>query len=144
MADNPNPQQAPNWWSRNWKWFVPVAILTSLALVAGFVFAIMSVILGVLKSSDAYQYALSSARENPAITSALGTPIKDGFFPSGDINVSGPSGEAKLAIPISGPKGEGTIYLEARKSAGEWSYFVLVVQIEQTKQRINLLEIKKG
>ncbi len=144
MANNPNPPQEPNWWSRNWKWFVPVAILTFLAVVAGFVFAIMSVVLGVLKSSDAYQYALSRARENPAITSALGSPIKDGFFPSGNINVSGPSGEAKLAIPISGPKGEGTIYLEARKSAGEWSYSVLLVRIEQTKQRINLLQEKKG
>ena len=113
-----------------------------MALVAGFVFAIMSAILGVLKSSDAYQHALSRARENPAVVSALGAPIKEGYFTSGNISVSGASGEAKLAIPISGPKGEGTIYVEARKSAGEWTYSVLVVRIEQTKQQINLLQEK--
>ena len=144
MANNLNPPQEPNWWSRNWKWFVPVACLTAIALLAGFVFAIMSVVYGMMKSSDAYQHALSRARENPAVVSALGSPIKEGYFTTGNINVSGPSGDAKLAIPISGPKGEGTIYVEAQKSAGEWSYSVLVVRVEQTKQRINLLQEKKG
>ena len=144
MANSLNPPQEPSWWSRNWKWFVPVAVLASIAVMAGFVFAIMWVVFGMMKSSDAYQHALSRARENPAVVSALGSPIKEGYFTSGNINVSGPSGEARLAIPISGPKGEGTIYVVARKSAGEWTYSVLAVSVEQTKQRINLLQERKG
>jgi len=138
-----NQPQEPNWWSRNWKWFVPVASLAVIALFAGFVFAIMSFVFGMMKSSDAYQQALSRAKENPAVISALGSPIVAGYFVSGNINVSGPSGSAELAIPVSGPKGEGTIYLEARKSADVWSYSVLVVQVGQTKQRIDLLQGKQ-
>ena len=134
--------QEPDWWDRNWKWFVPVAVLSGIALLAGFVFAIVSLVFGVIKSSDAYQEALARARASPAVISALGSPIKEGFYVTGNINVSGPSGDAKLAIPVSGPKDEGTIYLEARKSADLWSYSVLVVQVGQTKQRIDLLREK--
>jgi hypothetical protein len=135
--------QEPNWWSRNWKWFVPVAVLSGVALLAGFVFAVVSLVFGVTKSSDAYQEALSRAKASPAVISALGSPIKEGFYVSGSINVSGPSGDAKLAIPVSGPKGEGTIYLEAKKSADVWSYSLLLVQVGQTKQRIDLLREKR-
>jgi hypothetical protein len=135
------PQES-NWWSRNWKWFVPVVGLTGLALIAGFVFAILSFVYGMMKSSDAYQQALSRAKENPAVISALGSPIAEGYFTTGNISVGDKSGNAELAIPISGPKGKGTIYVEARQSAGEWSYSVLAVQVGQTKQRINLLQEK--
>ncbi|MNC89987.1 Cytochrome oxidase complex assembly protein 1 [compost metagenome] len=98
----------------------------------------------MIKSSDAYQEALSRAKASPAVISALGSPVKEGFYVSGSINVSGPSGDAKLAIPVSGPKGEGTIYLEARKSADVWSYSVLVVRVTQTRQRIDLLREKRN
>ena len=138
--DEPVSQpEEQNWWDRNWKWFVPVAVLSALVAIAAFVFAILSFVYGMMKTSDAYLHALARARENPAVTSALGSPITEGYWTSGSINVSGPSGNADLAIPISGPKGEGTIFLSARKSAGEWTYSVLVVQVAQSKERINLL-----
>ena len=135
-----NQPRQPDWWSRNWKWFVPVVLLSAVVLVAGFVLAIMSFVSAMMKSSDAYKEALIKAKESPAVLYALGTPITEGYFTSGTIDVSGPSGNAELAIPIYGPRGEATIYVEARKSAGEWSYSALVVQIWATHQRINLLK----
>jgi hypothetical protein len=133
----------PSWWNRNWKWFVPVGCLSIIAVVAGFVALILAFVFGMMRSSDVYMQALDRARNNSAVVSTLGTPIEAGFFTSGSINTSGPSGNAELAIPISGPKGKGTIYLVARKSTGEWSYSQLLVQIEQTGRRIDLLDHKK-
>jgi hypothetical protein len=132
----------PSWWNRNWKWFVPVGCLSIIAVIAAFVALILWMVFSMMKSSDVYMQALDRTRNNPAVVSALGTPIEAGFFTSGSIDTSGPAGNAELAIPISGPKGKGTIYLVARKSAGAWTYSQLVVQIEPTSRRIDLLDDK--
>lgn len=127
------------WWSRNWKWFVPVGCLSSIFLFAAFIALTMSFVFGMMKSSDAYSQGLAKTKASPAVVEALGVPIKEGYFTSGSINERGSSGNAELAIPISGPKGSGTIYLEARKSAGGWSFSQLVVEIEKSNKRIDLL-----
>jgi len=119
-----------NWWSRNWKWFVPTGCLTLAALVALFVVCIVFFVFGIIKSSDAYKTALMRAKEDQRVVAALGTPISDGLVPSGKTNVNGPSGEADIAIPISGPKGKGTIYAVGTKSAGKWEFSKLAVQID--------------
>jgi len=77
---------------------------------------------------------------HPVVIEALGAPIKEGFFVSGNTNVNGAAGEANLAIPISGPKGKGTIYVKATKALGRWSYSDLVVEIQATRTRIDLLK----
>jgi hypothetical protein len=138
-----NQPQKQNWWRRNWKWVVPVGCFSCLVLMLGFVALIMSFVFGIMKSSDAYKQALVMAESNPAVVSALGKPIHDGFFTYGNINVSGSSGNADLEIPISGPKGKGRVYVEAKKSTGEWSFSKLIVQIDQSNERINLLNEKK-
>ena len=61
------------------------------------------------------------------------------MFLSGNINVNGPSGEAKIEIPIHGPKAKGTIYVEATKSAGKWNYSLMQVAVEGEDTRIDLL-----
>jgi len=50
-----NQPQGRNWWDRNWKWFVPVGCLGSLILFLGFIAAIMLLVFGMMKSSDAYK-----------------------------------------------------------------------------------------
>jgi hypothetical protein len=137
-----NQQQDKNWWGRNWKWFIPVVCLGSLVIFAGFIAGIMFLVFGMIKSSDVYKDAVARAQAYPSVREALGTPIEEGMFTTGNINVSGPSGQANLAIPISGPDGEGTIYAVATKSAGQWTFSTLIVEIKDTKQRINLLEEK--
>ena len=135
-----NQQQDKNWWGRNWKWFVPVGCLGALVLFAGFIVLIMCLVFGMMKSSDAYKDAVARARAHPSVQKTIGTPIEEGMFITGNINVSGPSGQANLSIPISGPNGKGRIYVVAAKSAGQWTFSTLVVEIKETKQRIDLLE----
>jgi hypothetical protein len=92
-----------------------------------------------MRSTDVYKDALAKTRQHPSVIEALGSPIKEGLVVSGNTNVNGASGEANLSIPISGPKGKGTIYVAANKSLGRWNYSGLVVEIAQTRQRIDLL-----
>ncbi len=135
-----NQQKEGSWWNRNWKWFVPVGCLGAIVLFIGFAAIIASFVFGLMKSSDAYKDAVAQAKANSSVVEALGTPIEEGILVSGNINVTGSSGHADLAIPISGPNGKGTIYVVATKSAGKWSFSTLVVEINETATRIDLLE----
>jgi hypothetical protein len=133
------PLEPPRgWWSRNWKWIVPSGCLGIILLIVGFVFAIIVLVFGAMKSSDVYKTALSAARNNAEVMEALGTPIDDAMLFTGKVSTEGPTGEASLAIPISGPKGKGTIYVEARKSAGRWNFNTLEVEVKETGNRIDL------
>jgi hypothetical protein len=93
-----------------------------------------------MKSSGAYAEAVAAARQNVEVRQAIGEPIEEGWFVTGNVQTSGPSGEASLAIPLSGPKGSGTLYVEARKRADRWRYTVLEFELKSTGQRILLHE----
>ena len=129
----------PNWWKRNWKWFVPTGCFTLMLLFLVFVGSILVIVFSAMKSTEVYKEALARAKADPAVIEALGSPIKDGLLMSGNTNVNGASGESNLAIPISGPKGKGTIYVSANKSLGQWNYSGLTVEVGQTHNRIDLL-----
>jgi hypothetical protein len=131
---------SPNWWSRNWKWFVPVGCLSLILIFCAFIAVVVGAASGMMKSSDAYKEGLARAQASTAVTEALGTPITPGWFTSGSVNVSGGSGDAHLEIPISGPKGKGKIYVEATKSAGDWSYSKLEVVIAASGEHLDLLD----
>ena len=133
------PAERPGWWSRNWKWFVPVGCLSMVVVIALFVAGIVLIVFGAMKSSDAYKTAVARAKANPEVVAALGTPIEEGMFVSGKTNVDGSSGEADLTIPISGPKGKAKIYAIATKRAGRWNYTTLEVEVDGRDERIDLL-----
>ena len=132
------PAPRPGWWSRNWKWFLPMGCLTFVALIVGCVALLVVVVFGAMKSSDVYKEAVSRAKSNAEVAEALGSPLKEGWFLSGKTSVDGASGEADIAIPISGPKGSGTIYAVAEKSAGKWVYTTLQLEVKGTDKRIEL------
>jgi hypothetical protein len=129
-----------SWWSRNWKWFVPVGCLSIVAIFAAVIALIVTLVFGAMKSSDVYKEAFSKASTNSEVISELGKPIEGGMFVSGSISVSGSSGEADLAIPISGPEKDATVFVVARKIAGVWTYQVMQVAVEGRARRIDLLD----
>ena len=138
-----NVPQRSTWWSRNWKWFVPSGCLTLLVLFAIAIAGLFSLVFGMLKSSGAYTQAIARAEQNPALIAALGEPIHEGRFFSGNIHtqdMSGnASGNASLAIPLSGPKGSGTLYVEASKKGDAWTFSQLNFENAQSHQRTDLL-----
>jgi hypothetical protein len=131
-----------NWWSRNWKWALPVGCLLPILVCGGgfaaFFFLVYGVVTGAIKSSDAYEEAMTRARANAEVRAALGEPIESGFWISGSINVDGSSGNVDVSIPISGPKGSGTLYVVGTKSAGRWQYSTMEVEIPGRASRVDV------
>jgi hypothetical protein len=129
-----------NWFSRNWKWFVPTLVMVVFVLPL----ALLGSIFAAMRNLDVAKESLLRAQSNPLLVQKLGTPIEEGWLVGGSFNTSTTSGDADLAVPIAGPKGKGEIYVTAHKSAGVWSYSVMEAAIEGSDQRINLLSDVTG
>ena len=132
------PVQESRSGGRSWiKWVVGgcgcLLVLGALAAVA-----IVVGVFGIVKRSDVYEEAVARAQDHPAATAALGEPIEAGWYVTGSVETSGPGGEASLSVPLEGPRGEGTLYVEATKRAGAWSYQQLELAVEDG-ERIDLL-----
>lgn len=132
------PPSATNWWQRNWKWFVPTVAIGGIALIAGGIALILSLVFGLMKNSEPYQTALARATTSVEVRAALGTPITTGFFVTGEINLNNDDGVAKLSIPISGPEGAATIDVQATKTSGRWNYSRLLVTLADGGRKVDL------
>ena len=119
---------------------MPLGCFSIATLFIVFVGSIALIVFSAMKSSDVCKDVLARAKTHPAVIEALGSPVTEGFLVSGNTNVNGASEEANLSVPLSGVKGKGTIYVTATKSLGRWNYSGLVLEIERTHQRIDLLQ----
>lgn len=129
-----------NWFERNWKWLIPSGCIGIIIIGALIAFIFIFMVFHFMKSSDVYKSALMEAKNNALVMEAIGSPIKDAFLISGSISTSGHSGNAEFSIPIYGPEGKAKIFVNASKYGGKWSFSYLVVEVEATGQKIDLLE----
>lgn len=85
----------------------------------------------LLKNNDPYRDSIAAAEANPAAAEALGSPVKPGFFLSGNIAINNGEGTVDFSIPVSGPNGKGTIKVVGTKASGatEWTYQTWELQI---------------
>jgi hypothetical protein len=127
------------WWQCNWKWAVPAGVVLCVLGIVGLFVGIFAIIVGVMRSTDVYQTAISEARGEPAVVAAIGLPIEEGLLFAGEIEVNGDWGNADIAIPIEGPTGRATIYAEATRSRGDWYYTTLVVEFDDGRQPVDLM-----
>ncbi|MCP4379001.1 MAG: hypothetical protein GY794_22845 [bacterium] len=126
---------------RSWivrRWYL---IVIGVIVLGG---GLMAIVVTTMKSSDAYCEALERARGSKALVEAIGTPMEDGFLPTGSISVSGDFGEAKMSISVSGPKGSATVYFEAEKSMKKWTFILLKAVVDKTETEIDLLAENPG
>ena len=134
-VDYTQPPQQPavpqrGWWSRNWKWVVPVGCLSVIVIAVAFVGIILAAVFGAIRSTDAYKEAFRIASTDPRVVAALGTPIESGWLVGGNVHVDNDRGDAAIDFPISGPKGKAKVHAEATKENGKWTYSVLTAHIE--------------
>lgn len=130
-------QLRKSWLGRNWFWAVPVGCLGMLAVAVGFIALILVAAFSLMKSSGAYEQGVAQAKASPAVQAALGTPIEEGLLVTGNVSVNDGSGEASLSVPLSGPNDSGTLYLEAQKSTGQWTFSTLI--LDTGESRIDVL-----
>jgi len=105
--------------------FVGCGCLALVALGVAAVFAIVAVVFGALKKSEAYTESIALVQNHPGAVAALGEPIKPGFMVSGNFSFNNGEGEVDLSIPVSGPTGSGTIRVVGEKPLNQaWQYSV--------------------
>jgi len=118
---------------------VAVGCLGGFLLMLLFAAGMVMFVFSLMRSSEPYQEAMKRAQASPGVVAALGVPVEAGRFVTGSVNVSGPSGDANLSIPVSGPKGGGTLYVIAEKRAGRWEFKLLEFAPAGQSQRLDLL-----
>jgi hypothetical protein len=94
---------------------------------------------GSMRSAQVTVDAIERARLNEEVVKQIGLPIEPGWWVTGSLSNSGPSGRADLAVPLHGSRGSGTLYLRAEEVAGEWHYKLMEVGIGGRKDHIQLL-----
>ena len=119
------------------KWTMAGLVVIVAAFVLIFVF--LAAIMTFFKQNDAYQMSLERAMQHQTVIEQLGTPLEDGFFVSGNIDTEGSAGEAHLTFSLSGPKAGGTVYSHVEKHMGEWEIVEMLIHIEETDERIQLV-----
>lgn len=135
----PDAPPRPGWWRRNLFWVVPVLMLGCLGMVVGAAALFAWGVLGAIRSSEPYVFAMRRAESHPAAIAALGQPIEAGWAFNGEMQSANGSGEAALVIPVSGPRGEGDLTLEAEMTADTWKIVSLVLAVDGRAERIDLL-----
>lgn len=135
---HPDSKQ-PSWLRKNWKMVTLILVGTG-TLFCAFIAAIFMIVFGSMKQSGAYQLALSRANATPAVVTQIGQPLKGGWFITGNIHTSGPSGHAELAIPLSGTRGKGTLYTIADKQLGEWKTCSLVFMPDSSGTKVVIVD----
>src|SRR5688500_8754741 len=94
----PPPPPRGSWWSRNWKWVVPVGCLLPIVLFGSCVAGIAWFAVTAIRSSEPYSEALERARNHPEVIQRLGTPIETRWWLTGNVDLSN-DGSADIKIP---------------------------------------------
>ena len=132
----------PSWWSRNWKWFVPVGCLGVFVLICGCCGGIGGTVFYSLHNSWVYSEGVKLAQQDAEVVAELGAPIEASWLAVGSINIANDVGNANLTISLSGSKQKGTLYVDAYKQAGQWHFKSAVVETAGGK-KIDLLKNHK-
>ena len=118
---------------------MPALAVTTLALGAAAIFALLWFVMAQVRDNDAYRIALAQARADRAVTTAIGSPIETGWWMSGQFNSGGGQGEARMDIPLKGPRGKATLFVHARSRLGVWKFDTLAVTVDGSTRPIDLL-----
>ncbi len=137
---HPEPMQK-SWLEQHPHWKIPLGCLTLILLIGVFATILITIITTSFRSSEVYKQAMARATENLQVRERIGEPINAVWLVSGQLNVSGSTGNANLSIPISGPKGKGVIRAVAKKSGSVWRFTYLQVKVEGQPGNIDLLPV---
>jgi hypothetical protein len=94
-----------------------LAGLLGLALFMGVIFAGCG---AFMKSRGGYPEGLALLRADPAATAALGTPIRDGFFVTGEVASDGMDAHSSYVVRVRGPRGSGRLRIRGYRAGGAW------------------------
>ncbi len=138
---HPEPMRK-SWLEQHPLWKIPLGCVTLVLLIGLFVAVLLTIITTSFRNSDVFKQAMATATANPQVRAQIGEPIKAAWMVSGQLNVSGSSGNANLSIPLSGSRGKGVLRAVAKKSSGVWRFTYLQVSVEGQPGNIDLLSVQ--
>lgn len=134
MTPNPDaPLQQPSWFTRNWKWLVPVGCLVPFLCCITFAGATYFGVGVMIKGSGAYKEAITRAQQHPDVQAELGTPLTGGMNVTGELKNESANGIADFNVGVEGPKGKGTMHVVGTSRSGVWSLSVIDVTTDSGK-----------
>lgn len=120
----PPPQQGGSSGCFKWGCIGCLAVIIVFGIGAA---GLMMFVLGIVKSTDVYRDAAATAKKDPRVIQALGSPVREGFWVIGTVNTHDHAGEADITFPIKGPQGNARVHAVASKEEGTWHYSELTV-----------------
>ncbi|MCP3144286.1 cytochrome c oxidase assembly factor Coa1 family protein [Pyxidicoccus xibeiensis] len=143
MDRMPEGSMAPQrgWWSRNWKWMVPVGCLGVLASCGCLGAMLVGTSLTSILQGPPRTEAEAIATSDEEVRARLGPPIDVDWPRESFVHKNNGRTRAKYSIPLDGAKADGTLHVEAEQDdGGPWRYSTLEVELEDGT-RIDLRDV---
>jgi hypothetical protein len=119
-------QSQHGWFRRNWRWFVPMLLLTIVVVGAG---AIYWAIFTRVYNLDVCQSAMQTIETDANLLELLGDPIQPVKRPSREMapNARVDENEIDILWHIEGPKGHAKAHVRANRRQGKWDITIFDV-----------------
>jgi len=130
-----------SWFGKNWFWAVPgcgcLGVILLLIFGAGAAFFGFK---SFMKNATPYEYAVEQAINNPEVITILGEPLEANRMMNGNVSIQNEGGNANFTVPLKGINKTGTLVVSAERFNGKWVYEDLYVIVDDSQERINLLD----
>ena len=128
-----------SWWSKNWKWVVPVSgcftiIVLGILLLGTAIFGFFS----STKSNYDADELFTMAQTNPQIIKALGEPIQKYDQVLSKILYENGSKSYSVQLPLKGSKSTGILKFKSAGSGEDTTIEIFEIQVEETGELIDL------
>lgn len=122
------PHAARGWWSRHWRWALPLALLVALALIGCCIGWALLRWSQMAHGSAPMREALRRAGCSIEVASAFGEPLQPERLPYGSMETDFDGRhEVGLAVGVQGPRGAGTLFVQGVRVDDAWDYPVMYV-----------------
>ncbi len=132
-----------NWLERNWKWFVPLAVIILLLVVtvSGSVDG-ASDFATAFKDDTLYKKAIEKCNNNQQVQKVLGKlqDVDKLAIIESTVDYSNNKQKVKLSVRVNGEKGKGRMDAIADRNNEGWNYSLIKIRIKNPKQEIIVLE----
>ena len=134
-----------SWWSRNWKWFIPLITVLLIGMIIISTSKVGESISDITKAYadvSIYENAIEKAQQNEQVKELLGElkPIGNMAIVEGSVIYSSNNNSVDMSLRIKGSKGKGKIDISADRNESEWNYKKINIRINEPKQTITIIE----
>jgi len=142
---NDSRLQHKNWWQRNWRWLIPVAVIASglLLLLSSVVGSAATDISKAYAQKDIFNDAFDLVKNHTEASSILGElePMDNLAILEGAVNYSNNNQNFNASFRIVGSKARGKIDITADKINDVWVYKLIKVRVKQPEDKRQTIEV---